>query len=381
MAPAFSISSRQMPASLGVHGPGDSTMPFGFRAITSATAILSLRNTAALPAKLAQVVDEIVGEAVVVIDQDQHRQRLREGGAPSQDRQTHCRRLGVRTYLHTLDGSTPMTAFKTIRARAAKRKGGEAALAALLPKIAGPEGPGQAGRRPGAGRDGEAHLLGWLRVERDRAEVAGVRGGIPGISAAAASGPAGRVLGGPDSATSASSATRRRSWRCAPTPLHRSTSPGSMAASASSWPSGRPTTRSVCSTCWPSAARGSAATPGSTSCASSAGTASSCRATWSPACATPASTSPRSHLQEGSAQDSGPVQRLGARDRPTIYAPVPYLRPVDRRELRRRDVARARHGGGLIPKHGIPLGRLKMALTRLWRRTSFYGSGAAQDRS
>jgi 3-methyladenine DNA glycosylase Tag len=32
-----------------------------------------------------------------------------------------------------------MTSFKTIRARAARRKGGEAALAALLPKIAGPE--------------------------------------------------------------------------------------------------------------------------------------------------------------------------------------------------------------------------------------------------
>ena len=32
-----------------------------------------------------------------------------------------------------------MTPFKTIRARAARRKGGEAALAALLPKVAGPK--------------------------------------------------------------------------------------------------------------------------------------------------------------------------------------------------------------------------------------------------
>jgi 3-methyladenine DNA glycosylase Tag len=32
-----------------------------------------------------------------------------------------------------------MTPFKTIRARAAKRKGGEAALAALLPKAASPK--------------------------------------------------------------------------------------------------------------------------------------------------------------------------------------------------------------------------------------------------
>ena len=45
VGPAFSISSRQMPASLGVHGPGDSTMPLGFSPSTSATVILSLRNT------------------------------------------------------------------------------------------------------------------------------------------------------------------------------------------------------------------------------------------------------------------------------------------------------------------------------------------------
>ena len=45
MGPAALMRSRQTPASLGVHGPGESTMAFGFLAITSATVILSLRTT------------------------------------------------------------------------------------------------------------------------------------------------------------------------------------------------------------------------------------------------------------------------------------------------------------------------------------------------
>jgi hypothetical protein len=45
LGPAAAISSRQMPASLGVQGPGESTMPFGFILMTSAAPILSLRNT------------------------------------------------------------------------------------------------------------------------------------------------------------------------------------------------------------------------------------------------------------------------------------------------------------------------------------------------
>ena len=61
-----------MPASLGVHGPGDSTMPLGFSFSTSATRDLVVAEDLARGAQLAQEVDEVIGEAVVVIDQDQH---------------------------------------------------------------------------------------------------------------------------------------------------------------------------------------------------------------------------------------------------------------------------------------------------------------------
>ncbi len=42
---ALAMTSRQMPASFGVHGPGDSTIASGAAAITSAVEILSLRCT------------------------------------------------------------------------------------------------------------------------------------------------------------------------------------------------------------------------------------------------------------------------------------------------------------------------------------------------
>ena len=187
-----------------------------------------------------------------------------------------------------------MPPFKTIRARAAKRKGGEAALASLLPKVPEPQGAGQARRRPHAGGDGQARLLGGLRVERHRQEVAGLRGrpssassrsGCCSSPTSSGRGLAGdkRIVRNPQKIKAvrdnarfvADIAARARQLRQVPRP------------------SGRPTTRSACSSCSPSAARGSAAAPASTSCASSARTASSPRPTWSPACATPASTSPR----------------------------------------------------------------------------------------
>ena len=42
---AAAISSRQIPASLGVHGPGESTIASGLSAMASATEIRSLRRT------------------------------------------------------------------------------------------------------------------------------------------------------------------------------------------------------------------------------------------------------------------------------------------------------------------------------------------------
>ena len=43
---ALAMRSRQMPASFGVQGPGDSTIASGFTASTSFTETLSLRCTA-----------------------------------------------------------------------------------------------------------------------------------------------------------------------------------------------------------------------------------------------------------------------------------------------------------------------------------------------
>ena len=60
-----------MPASFGVHGPGDSTMASGFRASASGSGQLVVALDDDLFPQLAQVVEEVVGEAVVVIDQKQ----------------------------------------------------------------------------------------------------------------------------------------------------------------------------------------------------------------------------------------------------------------------------------------------------------------------
>jgi len=46
---AAAIRSRQMPASFGVHGPGESTIASGLRASASSTVSLSLRTTSQSP--------------------------------------------------------------------------------------------------------------------------------------------------------------------------------------------------------------------------------------------------------------------------------------------------------------------------------------------
>ena len=53
------------------------------------------------------------------------------------------------------------------------------------------------------------------------------------------------------------------------------------------------------------------------------------------------------NLQEGPAEDPGPVQRLGRGDGAALHAPLAHLRHVDRRELRRRDAAQPRGRGGV----------------------------------
>ena len=149
-----------------------------------------------------------------------------------------------------------------------------------------PEGAGQARRRPRAGGDGQAHVLGGLRVERDREEMAGLRGRLPRLRAQATLVSARRVLGGlagdkrivrnPQKIKAVRENAQVRG-------RHR---PRARQLRQVPQPSGRPATRSACSSCWASAARGSAAARGNISCASSARTASSPRPIWWPACAT-----------------------------------------------------------------------------------------------
>ncbi len=69
---ACSIRSRQMPASFGVQGPGDSTIASGSAASTSFDRDLVVAMHDHVRPQPAEVVDEVEGEAVVVVDQDDH---------------------------------------------------------------------------------------------------------------------------------------------------------------------------------------------------------------------------------------------------------------------------------------------------------------------
>ena len=61
-----------MPASFGVHGPGEMTMCSGLprRHLFQRDRIVAVHVH--VRAQLAEVLDEVVGEAVVVVDQQQH---------------------------------------------------------------------------------------------------------------------------------------------------------------------------------------------------------------------------------------------------------------------------------------------------------------------
>ena len=66
------ITSSETPASFGVQGPGESTMRSGASASISSTDISSLRTTFTSCAQLAQVLHQVVGERVVVVDHQEH---------------------------------------------------------------------------------------------------------------------------------------------------------------------------------------------------------------------------------------------------------------------------------------------------------------------
>ena len=66
------MTSLDTPASSGVPGPGEMSTASGSRATISSSVQLVVAVHERLGAELAQVLDEVVDEAVVVVD-DQHR--------------------------------------------------------------------------------------------------------------------------------------------------------------------------------------------------------------------------------------------------------------------------------------------------------------------
>ena len=65
-------SSRQMPASFGVHGPGDRITAFGFFFSASRDAERIIAHDFGAHAEILDVMDEVVDEAVVIIDDEDH---------------------------------------------------------------------------------------------------------------------------------------------------------------------------------------------------------------------------------------------------------------------------------------------------------------------
>ena len=74
---ALAITSRQMPASFGVHGPGDSTIASGCGRdhIGGRDLVVAMHDD--VRPQPAEVVEQVEGEAVVIVDQDDHGFRAR----------------------------------------------------------------------------------------------------------------------------------------------------------------------------------------------------------------------------------------------------------------------------------------------------------------
>ena len=66
------IRSRQMPASLGVQGPGESTMASGSAAMNRGGRDLVVAMHDDVRPQLAEIMHQVEGEAVVVVDQHNH---------------------------------------------------------------------------------------------------------------------------------------------------------------------------------------------------------------------------------------------------------------------------------------------------------------------
>ena len=74
--PQSRITSRQMPASFGVQGPGDSTIASGASARSFSAVVSSLRTTRIALDERPDQVDEVPGERVVVVHDDDRGHRM-----------------------------------------------------------------------------------------------------------------------------------------------------------------------------------------------------------------------------------------------------------------------------------------------------------------
>ena len=72
VAPKRSITASEMPASVGVHGPGDMQMRSRRQARDLVQRNFVVAGHVHVFAEFAEVLDEVVGEAVVVVDHQQH---------------------------------------------------------------------------------------------------------------------------------------------------------------------------------------------------------------------------------------------------------------------------------------------------------------------
>ena len=112
----------------GVQGPGDSTTASGRSASASCAVSASLRWTTRLRAQLVQVVDEVVGEAVVVIDDQDHaaafrKRAFRRTPVARQARHLPDERLRAQTGARWLiPRSTPSACAKPARCSPRRRR-------------------------------------------------------------------------------------------------------------------------------------------------------------------------------------------------------------------------------------------------------------------
>ena len=86
---AGSTGDRDARRRAGVHGPGETTIASGASAAIASTSIASLRRTLGSSPQLAEVLHEVVGERVVVVDDEDHGRSGRD--AATQGRGWNCR--------------------------------------------------------------------------------------------------------------------------------------------------------------------------------------------------------------------------------------------------------------------------------------------------